>query len=214
MVSCRVDGTPDDGPSFKGPPPAPSSAPYTAYYGPPGELNVLTRQLVCLPVTALLYTAAIPFTPVVWVMDIEGATLFDRLFAGIIVLSACYFQWRIAGLKAPLAVFLPGASSTTIRNGRIGRNSSMGFVWHPSNYWPYVICEAMLLGVAEFGPSELLRRGIVCAVIAGLWLVGWHATPESTRKWAYDQIKAWVFWILLDEFLRIGARSHSSRRRR
>ncbi|OLN83753.1 hypothetical protein CCHL11_08741 [Colletotrichum chlorophyti] len=209
MVSHKFDGTP-----YTGPPPAPRSAPYTAWSSPPGKASILTRQLAALPLIALLYTAATPFTPVVWVLNIDGSSLFDRLFAGIIMLSACYFQWRIAGLTSPLAVFLPGPSGTAIRNGRIERDSGMGFVWHPSNYWPCVVCEAMLLGVAEFGPSELLRRSIVCGVIAGLWVVGWSATPQSTKQWAYDHIKSWLFWMVLDELMRVGSRSHGGRRRR
>lgn len=215
MVSHRAYGAPGMPKNFYARPPAPQSAPYTAYAGPPGKADILGRQLAALPLIALLYTAAVPFTPVTWVLGIDGSSLFDRLFAGIVMLSACYFQWRIAGLTSPLAVFLPGVADTRIRNGRIEQaGSGAGFVWHPGNYWPCVICEAMFLCLAEFGGNELLRRCIVCGVVAGLWIVGYHATPESTRRWAYERIKSWLFWMVLDEMMRVGGRSYGARRRR
>ncbi|KAJ0163981.1 hypothetical protein CTA2_2014 [Colletotrichum tanaceti] len=202
-------------------PPAPQSAPYTAYAGPPGKADILSRQLAALALIALLYTAAVPFTPIMWILDIDGSSVFDRLLAGIVMLSACYFQWRIAGLTSPLAVFLllPGAvvgGETRIRNGRVERAGSggAGFVWRPGFYWPCVVCEAVLLCAAEFGGNELLRRCVVCGVVAGLWLVGYHATPESTRLWAYERIKSWLFWMVLDEMMRVGGRSYNARRRR
>ncbi|KAF9877884.1 hypothetical protein CkaCkLH20_04460 [Colletotrichum karsti] len=212
----KVDGTPSSAPRSPRSPPAadPQPAPYSTWSGPPSRSNILTRQLAALALIILLYTASTPFTPVVWVLNLDGSTLFDRLFAGIAMLSACYFQWRIAGITHPLAVVLPGSSRSTIRNGRIEQGSTLGFVWHPSNYWPYIICEGMLLGLAEFGPSEMLRRSIVCGVVAGLWAVGYSATPESTKRWAYEHLKAWMFWMVLDELMRVGGRSYSGRRRR
>ncbi|CAH0028305.1 unnamed protein product [Clonostachys rhizophaga] len=192
----------------------PQSASYSTWSGPPGRINVLTRQGVALPMIALLYTASTPFTPFVWLLNLDGSSLFDRLFAGIAMLGACYFQWHIASITRPLAIALPGPSGTTVRNGRVERSAPVGFVWHPSNYWPYVVCEAMLLAAAEFGPSELLRRTVVCGVVAGLWLIGFNATPESTKRWAYEQIKAWMFWMVLSEMIGIGARSSGARRRR
>ncbi|KAK1982947.1 hypothetical protein LZ30DRAFT_589482 [Colletotrichum cereale] len=199
---------------FQAPPPSPAPQP-AAYSGPPGKTDILTRQVAALPLIALLYTAAVPFTPAAWVFHVGGSFLFDRLFAGIVVLSACYFQWRVAGLAAPLAVFLPDPSGRSrVRNGRVERVPEPGFVWHPDHYWPCVICEAVLLCVAEFGANELLRRGIICGVIAALWLVGYHATPESTRRWAYENIKSWLFWMMLDEMMRFGGRSYGARRRR
>ncbi|TDZ18909.1 hypothetical protein Cob_v008193 [Colletotrichum orbiculare MAFF 240422] len=193
---------------------APESAPHTAWSGPPGKNNILTRQLAAIPLIILLYTASIPFTPFVWILNLDGSSLFDRLFAGIAVLSACYFQWRIAGLTHPLAIVLPGSGDTVMRNGRAKRSAVKGFVWHPSNYWLCVMGETVLLGLAEFGPSEVLRRSIVCGVIAALCVVGYSATPESTKRWAYEHIKAWLFWMVLDELMRVGGRSYGGRRRR
>ncbi|KAK1585863.1 uncharacterized protein LY79DRAFT_518004 [Colletotrichum navitas] len=224
MVSCfndetRARGTPK---GFYTAPPPPSSAPQPASYntaarsGPPGKADILARQLAALPLIALLYTAAVPFTPAAWLLHVGGSSLFDRLFAGIVVLAACYFQWRVAGLTAPLAVFLPGVDggSSTVRNGRLEQAPGPGFVWQPDHYWPYAICETALLCIAEFGGNELLRRCIVCGVLGGLWLVGYHATPESTRRWAYENIKGWLFWMVLDEMMRVGGRSYNARRRR
>ncbi|KAK2035185.1 hypothetical protein LX32DRAFT_577776 [Colletotrichum zoysiae] len=226
---ARARGTPK---GFNAPPPpppwwsAPQSAPHSDTTtaggypgGPPGRAEVLARRLAALPLVALLYAAAVPFAPAAWILQVGGSSLLDRLFAGIVVLAACYFQWRIAGLTAPVAVFFPwagGGGGSTVRNGRVERapQGVPGFVWHPDNYWPYVFCEAALLCVAEFGASELLRRCIVCGVLGGLWLVGYHATPESTRRWAYENIKGWLFWMVLDEMMRVGGRSYGARRRR
>ncbi|KAK2001150.1 hypothetical protein LX36DRAFT_698442 [Colletotrichum falcatum] len=208
---------------------APHAAPYktAARSGPPRKANVLARQLASLPLIALLYSAAVPFTPAAWLLRVGGSTLFDRLFAGVVVFAACYFQWRVAGLTAPFAVFLPGASGisgvpgggggggSTIRNGRLERApGGPGFVWNPDSYWTYAACEAALLCAAEFGGSEPLRRCVVCGVLGALWLVGYHATPEPTRRWAYENVKGWLFWMMLDEMMRVGGRSYGARRRR
>jgi hypothetical protein len=215
---AKVHGMPGSPPRatdpFGRPMPNPEPAPYSAWSGPPAQSGSLARKFSALALVVLLYTASNPFTPFVWVLNMSGGSLFDRLFAGIMLLSACYFQWIIANITRPLAVVLPGSTGAVLRNGRIERGATAGFVWHPSNYWPYLLCEAMMLAFAEFGPSEMLRRGIVCGVIAGLWVLGFSATPESTKRWAYDHIKSWVFWIMLDELLRVGARSQPTRRRR
>ncbi|KAH7313548.1 hypothetical protein B0I35DRAFT_435425 [Stachybotrys elegans] len=199
------------------PEPAPEPEPTRAWSSPPGRNDILARQLAAILTIILLCTAAIPFTPVVWLLDIHGSSVFDRLFAGLALLAACYFQWTIAGLTRPLAVFVPSSSSSggsTIRNGRIERDAPVGFVWHPSNYWPFLISEAILLGVAEFGNSELIRRCTVCGVVIGLWVVGYGAVPMSTKRWAYQNIKGWLFFMVLDELRRVGTGSVSSRRRR
>jgi hypothetical protein len=177
-------------------------------------MSIRARQASALLLIIFLYTAAVPFSPIVWLMDVDGAAFFDRLVAGVLLLSACYFQWQIAGLRRPLAIMVPGTGATVIRNGRVERGDPVGFAWHPSNYWPYVICEVMLLGLAEYGRSELLRRGIVSGVIAVLWAVGFYATPESTRKWAYDHIKNWMFWMVLQELMNVGVRSMAGNGRR
>jgi hypothetical protein len=50
----------------------------------------------------------------------------------------------------------------------------------------------MLLAIVDFGTSELLRRAIVYGVAAGVLIVGYGVAPESTKKWAYEHIKAHI----------------------
>ncbi|KAI1501833.1 hypothetical protein F5X99DRAFT_381150 [Biscogniauxia marginata] len=180
------------------------SGPYEAYRGSPNQFNMGARRFSSIPLMILLYSAAVPFTPVAWLFPADGSFLVDRLCAGIIVLCACYFQWRISGLNHAIAISLPSPGHQTIRNGRMDRGGDIAFVWQTSDYWPYVICETLLLGLAEFGPSEMLRRAIVTVVLAALWLLGWHATPRSYKMWAWEHIKAFWFWIILSELLNVG----------
>ncbi|KAH8646292.1 hypothetical protein BX600DRAFT_477454 [Xylariales sp. PMI_506] len=175
-----------------------------SYRGPP---SVVTRRVSSVLLIILLYTAASPFSPLSWLMQIDGSFLFDRLFAGIILLSACYFQWAIASLTASVVVSLPSVgSTTTIRNGRVeqGPSSVSLFLWRTSNYWPCAACEALLLIIAEWGPSELLRRSIVGGVVAGLWVLGFSATPQAYKRWAWEHIKTYLFVLLLDEIRNTG----------
>jgi hypothetical protein len=192
---------------------------YKAYNGPPSENNMMARKVSALALAVLLYSAAVPFHPVGWFFNIEGAFFVDRMAAGIILLCACYFQWRIASLTHALAIPLPNLSGggPTIRNGRVGGGSSGGadiFLYTTNNYWPYAACEALLLGLAEFGPSEYLRRGVVMGIVAGLWILGWHATPAALKRWAWEHIKAWWFWIILSELLNVGRPTMARRARR
>ena len=49
--------------------------------------------------------------------------------------------------------------------------------------WHFAVCEAALLVLAEWGPSEMLRRVLISGVIGFLWVVGFAATPESYKRW-------------------------------
>lgn len=215
---AEPQGSPSEKRTPPPPPPPPRAGPsYYTYYGPPSETDKSLRKASAVALAVLLYSAAIPFHPVGWLLNMNGAFLADSLCAGIVLLCACYFQWRIAGLGHPLDVSLPvGGGGTTIRNGRIesAPASTTVFVWLPGHYWPVAVCEAVLLGLAEFGPSEILRRSVVVGVVAGLWLVGWHATPRSYKQWAWGHIKALWFWMVLDQLLNVGRPSMARRQRR
>ncbi|KAK9772332.1 hypothetical protein SCAR479_11032 [Seiridium cardinale] len=191
------------------------SGPYTAYYGPPSEINMTLRKASAVGLAILLYSAAIPFSPIGWFFHMDGAFFVDALCAGVVLLCACYFQWRLANLTHALAISIPNPGGSTIRNGRIEQGGSNTiFIWQSSNYWPYAVCEALLLGLAEFGPSEMLRRSIVIGVVAGLWVLGWHATPAAYKRWAWEHIKAFWFWMILSELLQVGRPSVGRRARR
>jgi hypothetical protein len=164
---------------------------YPAYAQPPTGSGVLIRQISSLVLMLLLYSAALPYNPTEWVLGSDGGDegyLIDRLCAGVILISACYFQWRIASLRTPLAVGIPGTDNFL-------------FAWSPALYWPVALGQAALLYVAAFGSNEMLRRMIVSAVLGCLWVVGLAATPEETRRWAWSMIKEMWFWMIFDEVL-------------
>ncbi|KAK3941425.1 hypothetical protein QBC46DRAFT_102067 [Diplogelasinospora grovesii] len=176
-----------------------------SYSGPPSASAILTRQFSSLLLIVLLYTAATPFQPFSWLVQVPGGFLFDTLLAGIILFCAFYFQWQIASLTASVVVSIPAMGGTAVRNGRLEpRTSNPIWLWRTADYWPFAVAEALALAMAEWGPSELLRRGIVVAVVAGLWVLGWSATPRSYKTWAWEHIKVYLFLLILDEIRRVG----------
>jgi hypothetical protein len=176
--------------------------------------GMIARRLSAVGLIILLYIAATPFTPVSWFFYTDFAFLADTVGAGVLLLCACYFQWRISGLTHALAIPLPTlGNGIRVVNGRVEQQAGIDiFLWKPSNYWPCVLGEALLLFFATAGPSEMLRRGIILAVVSGLWFLGWHATPAATKQWAWEHIRDYVFWQLLSEFMS-GGRHTAGRRR-
>src|SRR5437667_8063602 len=63
---------------------------------PPTETDKFFRKISALALIIFLYSTATPFSPVSWVVQAKGGFLLDRIFAGILLFSALYFQWRIA----------------------------------------------------------------------------------------------------------------------
>jgi hypothetical protein len=173
------------------------------------------RKFSAFAMILLLYTAATPFSPIVWITyEVEGSFFFDRFLSGVLLFSAMYFQWRIAKQEFPVIISLSaGSSRQHISNGNITQARGE-FVWlyRPEVYWQYFAIEAAMLGVAEYWKVELLRRALVSAVIAVLWAVGWFVTPERVKKEGWGYVKAIWFWIALDEIMRVGSRG--TRRRR
>jgi hypothetical protein len=167
--------------------------------------NTIFRKLGAVAMILLLYTAATPFSPIGWIAtDLSGAYMLDRLFAGALLFSALYFQWRMACQLAPIAIILPFGSGQTIRNGQLVAGTDFGFVYRPVEYWKYIGVEAAILALAEFGGQEILRRALVSGVIAGLWAVGWTVTPDSVKQRGWEYLKQIWFWIALDEIMRVG----------
>lgn len=195
---------------------------------PPAPLasSILLRRITAILVIILLYTAGVPFAPIVWVIgDIEGALFIDRLLAGVAFICALYFQFAFAGVKYPITVVLPSlggeGSNSYISNGRMTgsrarseASADFAFYYHPSSYWICMAAEIGLLLVAEFGGLEYLRRVIVCGVVAALWAVGWTITPRSTKMWAWEHIK--TIWLLSvwELMYNIGLGGGRQRRRR
>jgi hypothetical protein len=90
------------------------------------------------------------------------------------------------------------------------------WVWQTGEYWHFALVEAAVLLLAEFGGNETMRRLLVGVVILALWIVGWSATPASVKKWAWDHIKAYLFFLVLDELRNVawGAMGGGPQRRR
>ncbi|KAK0744289.1 hypothetical protein B0T21DRAFT_86746 [Apiosordaria backusii] len=195
--------------------PDPKSTPYTtsSALNPP---SLLPRQFTSIILIILLYTSATPFTPITWLLTptatfhLSGTYLFDRLFSGLALFASFYFQYRIASLRSASAVpvSLPlGTTTTQVRNGRLETVSSSSmdlFLYKTSDYWHFALAEAGVLVLAEFSGSENLRRVLVTLTVAGLWLMGWAATPRSTKDWMWEQAKAYLFVLVLDELRAAG----------
>lgn len=192
----------------------------------PSGSTITLRRIASFPVIVLLYTAAIPFTPIAWLCGgMEGAYLADQFLAGIALLSALYFQFTVAGLSYPVVISLPNLFSssgdTYISNGRMGGSRSKNggasevlFIYHPANYWLYLALEAGTLAFAAFAYFEYIRRFIILGVVAALWSIGWTITPRSRKDWAWRHIKAIWFFIVLDVIRDIGFGGGRHRRRR
>lgn len=198
---------------------------YASPTAPPTSSSIAFRQFLSFPIIVLLWTAAVPFSPVAWVTGpIEGALLFDRFVAGIILLCALYFQFKASGLSHPVAITLSNPfaqnSDAYVSNGRMGRSSDtqksaeIVFIYQPSNYFVYTAAEVALLLVAEFAGSEYVRRGLVLGVLSALWMVGWCITPRATKRWAWEHIKAFWFFIVLDLIRDVGFGGGRRRARR
>lgn len=193
--------------------------------GSPSALNstsILPRQLSSLMLIALLYTAATPFSPISWLTGpvmLSGTFFLDRLVAGLVLFCAFYFQWAIASLRASVVVSLPtGGSAAQVRGGRMerGAGSVPLWVWRTADYWHFALAEAGVLLIAEFAGSETMRRLLVSAVLLAVWAIGWSATPASLKKWAWEHIKVYLFFLVLDELRNVaaGAMGGGQRRRR
>ncbi len=168
--------------------------------GPPSAADLAARTAASILLALLLLTAALPFHPVSWVLHTEAGYLLDHLVSRVALFAALYFQYRVGTVARPLVISLPvggGGGGTRLRNGRLERVDDGGadfvlFVWRPDLFWAVAVAEAAVLAVAQWGATEAARQLIVTAVVAGLWLVGWPATPRSHREWAQRQV--WEFW--------------------
>lgn len=163
----------------------------------------------------LLYTAATPFSPIVWMTyEMEGSFFFDRFLSGVLLFSAMYFQWRIAKQEFPVVITLAtGPSKPTVSNGHLTQvRGELAWLYRPDCYWQYLAIEAGMLGVAEYLQVEILRRFLVIGVVGVLWALGWFVTPQRVKNEAWGYIKTIWMWVAFDEILRIG-RGGTRRRR-
>jgi hypothetical protein len=76
--------------------------------------------------------------------NLPGALLIDTFVAGVLLLCALYFQWKIATLQRSVLITIPNPlvaerSEGYVRNGRTGakEESREGFEfwWRVDSYW-------------------------------------------------------------------------------
>ncbi|KAF2649051.1 hypothetical protein K491DRAFT_735752 [Lophiostoma macrostomum CBS 122681] len=105
--------------------------------------STLPRFLLSVP-AIILYTAAVPFTPICWMLgSLPGTLLIDTFIAGIVLLCALYFQWKIATLQRSVLIVLANPlaeaqSETYVRNGRVGsrpEKAEVVFWYRVERYW-------------------------------------------------------------------------------
>ena len=184
--------------------------------------SLLLRQIVSFPVNALLWSTALPFSPLAWLIGAhEGAFLIDRFAGGLILLSALYFQFQLASQTGAVVITLANPLKTSdayVRGGRVERGSSGGgawaFLYQPGRFLLYAGVEVALLLLCSVLRLEFLRRGIVLVVVGALWAGGWRVTPQATKRWAWGHIKWYWTWIVFDVLRDVYAGGRAGARRR
>ncbi len=104
-----------------------------------------------------------------------------------------------------------------MRDGRVVQVPSPGIevgVWRTGEYWFWAAGEAGLLLAAEFCGIEGVRQVVVCGVVVALWVVGWAATPVGVKRWAWERVKVYLFWLVLDSLRNVGVGGVMGGRRR
>lgn len=207
-------------------PPTSQPRPRTPYTLSENALN--TRKLYSLLLIFLLLSIAYPFTPLTWLTTrnnengyynnhSQGAYLFD-LFCGDLALAcACYFHWQIASLDHSVIVQFPsfGFSRTVIRNGYLVRTEPFvpSWLWRVErDFWLFGLTEGALLwwAYAYCQSREDVRRLVGTAAVLVGWYVGWSATPQGRKDWAWGHVKEFWFWMAASRIFRggwVGVRS-------
>lgn len=203
-----------------------NAGPSTAWgqpYSPPAKQHssILLHQCLSFPLNALLYTTATPFSPLAWILGPhEGAFLFDRFAGGIILLSALYFQFKLASRTHAVVVTVPNPLAqpeTYVREGRLQRarwGPEFVFLYEPRRFFWYAGVEVGALLLGSVPGLEYVRRGVVLVVLAALWAGGWRVTPESTKRWAWGHVKWYWTWIAFSVLGDVYASGRAGARRR
>ena len=126
--------------------------------------------------------------------------------------------WEFGGLRG-IGEFLLGllfVSGTGGWGGTQGCDARRG-VANPVVDRHFALAEAGVLLLAEYAGSETMRRFVVSVVVLALWVIGWAATPASTKRWAWEHVKVYLFVLILDELRNVarqGLGGGGGRRRR
>jgi hypothetical protein len=66
--------------------------------------------------------------------------------------------------------------------------------------------EIVIVVAVHLGKNEIWRRFAAVGVVAGLWAIGWGATPMRYKLQAWEHIK-WIWtWMAFDEARRVVGR--------
>jgi hypothetical protein len=159
----------------------------------PSRTEIAIRRISSVLLIGGFFTILAPFTPFSWLTPnsfSEGPDILDSFLSPVIVLGALFFQWQIAGIIAPLAIQL----------------ADFVFLYQQAMYWKLAFLEVAIFVVVHLGKNEILRRFATVSIVAGLWVIGWSATPMRYKRQAWEHIK-WVWmWMAFDEARRVVGR--------
>lgn len=153
----------------------------------PSSTEMAIRRISSVFLMGLLLTILTPFSPFSWVITAEGPDLLDRFLAPVLVIGALYAQWRIAGVISPVAI----------------RIADIAFLYKHVMYWQLAFLEVVICVAVNYAQNEVWRRFASVGVVAGLWGIGWFATPLRVKMEAWEHIK-WIWtWMAFDEARRV-----------
>ncbi|KAH8893441.1 hypothetical protein GQ53DRAFT_114448 [Thozetella sp. PMI_491] len=171
--------------------------------------RTLRRISAICAAVVLVSLAGVPFTPLAWVIPIQGAQIVDWFVSDFVLAAACYFHYRVASLTDAVVVEFPlgDPTRTVIRNGRVQRHTLVpSWTWRPEYWWRFVLGELLLLGYLLFSVDTwvYVARFAAVATVVGSWYVGWSATPQAYKSWAWGHVKDFWFWMAASRIFRGG----------
>jgi hypothetical protein len=178
------------------------------------RMDMRLRRFSALILIITLYTVATAdihgFAPATWASRTSGAGFLDAFFAPVILLAACFFQWRVSGVTS--AVIISDFDGAVI-------------IYAPRDYWKWAVGEfALLIGTKMLWLLLMVQsipavQGIawliyiadkiaVLVVVAVLWKVGWETTPQAWKREAWEYLKIWWLTMVFDEGRRVVRRRY------
>ena len=162
----------------------------------PSSTEMGLRRISSVALMAGLLTVAVPFTPFGWILPSDGPELLDRFLSWPLVLGALFFQWRISGVIGTLTIQI----------------ADFVAIYHHAMYWKVAGLEAVLIVAVNLGKHEVWRRFVASGIVAGLWGIGWAATPLRYKLEAWEHLKWFWTWMAFDEVRNGMARGRGGRR--
>jgi hypothetical protein len=180
---------------------------------PLSQGDISLRKGFSFALILLLLSIGYPFTPLTWAAPHggHGAHLADLFCGDLLLACACYFHYQIASLDHSVVVQFPslGFSRTIIRDGYVTQTDPFvpSWLWHVErDFWLFGLAEGAVLwyAYAYCHPREDIRRWISVVAVALSWYVGWSATPQGRKDWAWRQVREFWFWMAASRIFRGG----------